>query len=254
MNLFYAPDIAQTLSLPEEESQHCVKVLRMKAGDRIHIIDGVGGLYEAQITEAHPKRTQVEILSVQTEYGRRPFRLHLAVAPTKNIDRFEWFVEKATEIGFDELTPICCRYSERKIIKPERIEKILVSAAKQSLKAYVPRLNPMTTFKDFVAHILSPSLRGTSEAEGVNNSQLSTLNSQLFIAHCYDQPKQHLFNVCPPASDVVVMVGPEGDFSEEEVELALRNSFQAITLGESRLRTETAGVVACHLVTVANLK
>ena len=236
MNLFYAPDIAQTLSLPEEESQHCVKVLRMKAGDHIHIIDGVGGLYEAQITEAHPKRTQIEILSVQTEYGRRPFRLHLAVAPTKNIDRFEWFVEKATEIGFDELTPVCCRYSERKIIKPERIEKILVSAAKQSLKAYVPRLNPMITFKDFI-----------------NNFSLLTPHSSLFIAHCYDQPKQHLFNVCPPASDVVVMIGPEGDFSEEEVELALRNSFRSITLGDSRLRTETAGVVACHLVTIANI-
>ena len=236
MNLFYAPDIAQTLTLPEEESQHCAKVLRMKAGERIHIIDGVGGLYEAQITEAHPKRTQVEILNVQIEYGRRPFRLHLAVAPTKNIDRFEWFVEKATEIGFDELTPLCCRYSERKVIKPERIEKILVSAAKQSLKAYVPRLNPMTTFKEFI-----------------NNSSSLISNSSLFIAHCYDQPKKHLLHACPTASDVVVMVGPEGDFSEEEVELALRSSFQAITLGESRLRTETAGVVACHLVTVANL-
>ena len=236
MNLFYAPDILQTLALPEEESQHCAKVLRMKAGERIHIIDGVGGLYEAEILEAHPKRTQVAILSEQHEYGRRPFRLHLAVAPTKNIDRFEWFVEKATEIGFDELTPLCCRYSERKIIKPERIEKILVSAAKQSLKAYVPRLNPMTTFKDFI-----------------NNSSSLTSHSSLFIAHCYDQPKQHLLHACPPASDVVVMVGPEGDFSEEEVELALRNSFQAITLGESRLRTETAGVVACHLVTIANL-
>ena len=236
MNLFYAPDIAQTLTLPEEESQHCAKVLRMKAGERIHIIDGVGGLYEAEILESHPKRTQVSILSEQHEYGRRPFRLHLAVAPTKNIDRFEWFVEKATEIGFDELTPLCCRYSERKIIKPERIEKILVSAAKQSLKAYVPRLNPMTTFKDFI-----------------NNSSSLTPHFSLFIAHCYDQPKQHLLHVCPSASDVVVMVGPEGDFSEEEVELALRNSFQAITLGESRLRTETAGVVACHLVTIANL-
>ncbi len=252
MNLFYAPDIAQTLSLPEEESQHCVKVLRMKAGDRIHIIDGVGGLYEAEILESHPKRTQVTILSEQHEYGRRPFRLHLAVAPTKNIDRFEWFVEKATEIGFDELTPLCCRYSERKIIKPERIEKILVSAAKQSLKAYVPRLNPMTTFKDFVSQYSSAVLGEVPEGEG--GSQLSTLNSQLFIAHCYDQPKQHLLHACPPASDVVVMVGPEGDFSEEEVELALRNSFRAITLGESRLRTETAGVVACHLVTIANLK
>ena len=237
MNLFYAPDILQTLSLPEEESQHCAKVLRMKAGEHIHIIDGVGGLYEAEILEAHPKRTQVSIISEQHEYGRRPFRLHLAVAPTKNIDRFEWFVEKATEIGFDELTPLCCRYSERKVIKPERIEKILVSAAKQSLKAYVPRLNPMMTAKEFIG-----------------NSSFLIPHSSLFIAHCYDQPKQHLFNACQPGGDVVVMVGPEGDFSEEEVELALRNSFQAITLGESRLRTETAGVVACHLVTVANLK
>ena len=237
MNLFYAPDILQTLALPEEESQHCAKVLRMKAGERIHIIDGVGGLYEAEILEAHPKRTQVAILSEQHEYGRRLFRLHLAVAPTKNIDRFEWFVEKATEIGFDELTPLCCRYSERKIIKPERIEKILVSAAKQSLKAYVPRLNPMQTFKEFMA----------------NNSQSSFQDSQLFIAHCYDQPKQHLLHACQPTGNVVVMVGPEGDFSEDEVELALRNSFRAVTLGESRLRTETAGVVACHLVTIANL-
>ena len=237
MNLFYAPDILQTLALPEEESQHCAKVLRMKAGERIHIIDGVGGLYEVEILEAHPKRTQVAILSEQHEYGRRPFRLHLAVAPTKNIDRFEWFVEKATEIGFDELTPLCCRYSERKIIKPERIEKILVSAAKQSLKAYVPRLNPMQTFKEFM----------------VNNSQSSFQDSQLFIAHCYDQPKQHLLHACQPTGNVVVMVGPEGDFSEDEVELALRNSFRAVTLGDSRLRTETAGVVACHLVTIANL-
>ena len=236
MNLFYAPDILQTLSLPEEESQHCAKVLRMKAGEHIHIIDGVGGLYEAEILEAHPKRTQVSIISEQHEYGRRPFRLHLAVAPTKNIDRFEWFVEKATEIGFDELTPLCCRYSERKVIKPERIEKILVSAAKQSLKAYVPRLNPMITAKEFIG-----------------NSSFLIPHSSLFIAHCYDQPKQHLFNACQPGGDVVVMVGPEGDFSEEEVELALRNSFQAITLGESRLRTETAGVVACHLVTIANI-
>ena len=236
MNLFYAPDILQTLSLPEDESQHCAKVLRMKAGEHIHIIDGVGGLYEAEILEAHPKRTQVSIISERHEYGRRPFRLHLAVAPTKNIDRFEWFVEKATEIGFDELTPLCCRYSERKVIKSERIEKILVSAAKQSLKAYVPRLNPMITAKEFIG-----------------NSSFLIPHSSLFIAHCYDQPKQHLFNACQPGGDVVVMVGPEGDFSEEEVELALRNSFQAITLGESRLRTETAGVVACHLVTIANI-
>ena len=171
MNLFYAPDIAQTQSLPEEESQHCVKVLRMKAGDRIHIIDGVGGLYEAQITEAHPKRTQVEILNVQTEYGRRPFRLHLAVAPTKNIDRFEWFVEKATEIGFDELTFLNSRYSERKVIKTERIEKILVSAVKQSLKASKPVLNEMMDFNKFISQ---------------------EFHGQKFICHCNEGEKKLL--------------------------------------------------------------
>jgi 16S rRNA (uracil1498-N3)-methyltransferase len=233
MNLFYAPNILETPFLPEEESSHCVRVLRHKAGDRINLIDGKGNLYDAELVSTHPKHAEVRILSVHNGYGSRPFRLHLAVAPTKNIDRFEWFVEKATEIGFDALTPLSCRFSERKVIKPERIEKILVSATKQSLKAAVPQLNGMTDFNDFVKSVAEPNR---------------------YIAHCHNIEKEHLLRVCAPASDVVVLVGPEGDFSREEVDAAMANGFQGVSLGESRLRTETAGIVACHLVTVANLR
>lgn len=233
MNLFYAPDIQETPFLPEEESFHCVKVLRMKEGDEIHIIDGRGCLYRALLKSAHVKRTEVEILETTPDFGARNFKLHLAVAPTKNIDRFEWFVEKATEIGFDTLTPVIGRYSERKVIKPERIEKILVSASKQSLKAFVPTLNPMITFADFI--------------KSVNETQR-------FIAHCHDMPKTNLLKACKPKGNVVVMIGPEGDFSEVEVETALGNGFKSVSLGDSRLRTETAGVVACHLVTIANFE
>lgn len=231
MTLFYAPDIAQTPFLNEEESLHCAKVLRLKAGDVVHVIDGVGGLYQVEIVAPHAKHTEVRILSVQHEFEKRPFRIHLAVAPTKNSDRFEWFVEKATEIGVDTITPLLCRYSERKLIKPERIEKILISASKQSLKAFVPKLNPMTPYTDFMNSVTEP---------------------HRFIAHCYEAEKMHLLHACPPHSDVVVLVGPEGDFSLDEVRLALDNNFKAVTLGNSRLRTETAGVVACHLVTVVN--
>lgn len=231
MNLFYAPDILTTPLLPEEESLHCVKVLRHKTGDIIHLIDGCGSMYEAEIVAAHPKRAEVRVISVTAGYNAHRYSLHMAVAPTKNIDRFEWFVEKATEIGLDELTPIVCRYSERRTLKPERIEKILLSASKQSLHAKVPRLNPPADFSDFV--------RGV-RADG------------RFIAHCYPGEKQYLLRACASVADAVVMVGPEGDFSEEEVRLALSSGFVGVSLGESRLRTETAGIVAAHLVAVAS--
>ena len=210
---------------------HCVKVLRHKTGDTIHLIDGRGSLYEAEILAAHPKRTEVRVLSVVREYGARRYSLHMAVAPTKNIDRFEWFVEKATEIGLDELTPVICRYSERRTLKMERIEKILLSASKQSLHAKVPRLNPAVEFSDFVPGV---------KAEG------------RFIAHCYDMEKQYLLRACVAARDAVLMVGPEGDFSEDEVGEAVAAGFVGVSLGGSRLRTETAGVVAAHLVAVAD--
>ena len=231
MNLYYAPQIKKAPFLPEEESLHCVKVLRQKSGDIIHIIDGVGGLYEAMIINPHQKKTEVEILKVTENYGQRNFKLHMAVAPTKNIDRFEWFVEKATEIGVDTITPILCRFSERKVIKQERVEKLVVSASKQSLKAFVPKVNPLTPFNDFI---------------------ISNQASNKYIAHCYNSEKQYLLDICQPLSDIILLVGPEGDFSIEEVKLALQNQFTPISLGNSRLRTETAGVVGCHLVNVVN--
>ncbi len=233
MELFYSPDLELTLQLPEEESRHCVKVLRHVVGDVISVIDGCGGLYEVEIVEAHQKRTSVKILSKQEDFGNMPYRLHIAVAPTKNIDRFEWFVEKATEIYCSELTPLLCRYSERKIVKGERVEKILLSAAKQSLKASVPVLHEMTEAKKFIAEVDC---------------------KHKFIAHCYDDiEKEHLMAVCPKGEPVVIMVGPEGDFSREEVELALENGFKSVSLGTSRLRTETAGVVAVNIVNLKNM-
>lgn len=233
MNLFYAPDILKTPFLPEEESLHCVKVLRHKTADHIHIIDGCGGLYEAEIVAPHPKHTEIRLLSAHQEFGKRGFRLHMAVAPTKNIDRFEWFVEKATEIGVDEITPLSCRFSERKIIKPERIEKILVSAAKQSLKAYIPKLNPMVDFTAFVNNVSEKNR---------------------YIAHCYNTPKSSLLKICEPNSDVVVLIGPEGDFSSDEVDAAVNCGFKSVSLGDARLRTETAALVACHTVSIVNVK
>lgn len=232
MQLFYAPHIATTPFLPEEESLHCIKVLRHKEGDTINIIDGKGTLYNALITSPHIKRTQVQIVNSTPDFGTHPYHLHLAVAPTKNIDRFEWFVEKATEIGFDSLTPLECAFSERRIIKPERIEKIIISAAKQSLKAQIPILNPLTPFSDFAKNIPQ---------------------TNKFIAHCYSGQKPHLMRVCPQNTDIVIAIGPEGDFSIDEVNLATSQGFQPITLGSSRLRTETAAVVACHIAAIANI-
>ena len=231
MHVFYTPDILTKAELPEEEAAHCTRVLRLSEGDEITLTDGNGYFYQAEISAASNKRCSVIIKETTFQEPLWPCHLHIAMAPTKNMDRNEWFAEKATEIGFSELTFLNCRYSERKVIKNERIEKILISAMKQSLKARLPKLNEMVDFDKFI----------TGNFEG-----------QKFIAHCYEAEKMHLLHACPPHSDVVVLVGPEGDFSLDEVRLALDNNFKAVTLGNSRLRTETAGVVACHLVTVVN--
>ena len=226
--MFYAPDIETSLFLPEEESQHAVKVLRLQAGDRVELIDGKGGYYKAEIIFPHHKRCEIQILEKQAEFRKRPYHLHIAIAPTKNIERLEWFAEKVTEIGIDEITPVICRFSERKVIKHDRLEKILVSAMKQSLKAYLPRLNEQCTFEQFLKRANS---------------------GQRFIAHCYDEnTKKLLSSLYIPKQDVTILIGPEGDFSPEEVEKALKTGFIPVSLGESRLRTETAGVVACHTV------
>ena len=231
MALFYVPNLASGNVLPEEESQHAVKVLRLQVGSGITVVDGIGGFYNAQITNPHPKHCGFEIVESQTEFGKRDYKLHIAIAPTKNIERLEWFIEKATEIGIDEITPVICRFSERKIVKEERLEKIIISAAKQSVKAYFPKLNPLCTFDELLK---------TQSA------------SQKFIAHCYDEDKRLLQTEIQKSTDILILIGPEGDFSIEEVQKAISLGFAPVSLGKSRLRTETAGVVACHTVALLN--
>ena len=231
MHVFYTPDILIREELPEEEAAHAVRVLRLQPGDEVMLTDGVGNFYRAEITPASQKRCLVQILETLPQAPLWKGHLHLAMAPTKNMDRTEWFAEKATEIGFDELTFLNCRYSERKIIKTERIQKILVSAMKQSLKARLPKLHEMTTFQQFITQPFS---------------------GQKFIAHCYEGEKPLLQEVLRKGEDALVLIGPEGDFSEEEVQKALENGFQPISLGRSRLRTETAALVACHLMNLMN--
>lgn len=233
MHVFYTPDIANTQELPEEEAGHCLRVLRLGIGDEVMLTDGRGFFYQAVIAVATQKRCMVKIVS-KTE--QEPFwggHLHLALAPTKNMDRMEWLAEKATEIGFDELTFLNCRFSERKVIKTDRIEKIVVSAVKQSLKARKPVVNEMTDFRKFMERDFS---------------------GQKFIAHCYEGEKPLLRDVLHPDEDAVILVGPEGDFSPEEVTLAMEKGFQPVSLGKSRLRTETAALVAVHLMNLTHYK
>lgn len=233
MHVFYTPDIANTQELPEEEAGHCLRVLRLGIGDEVMLTDGRGFFYQAVISAATQKRCMVKIVS-KTE--QEPFwggHLHLALAPTKNMDRMEWLAEKATEIGFDELTFLNCRFSERKVIKTDRIEKIVVSAVKQSLKARKPVVNEMTDFRKFMERDFS---------------------GQKFIAHCYEGEKPLLRDVLHPDEDAVILVGPEGDFSPEEVTLAMEKGFQPVSLGKSRLRTETAALVAVHLMNLTHYK
>lgn len=231
MHVFYTPDILRNPELPEEEAQHCTRVLRLGVGDNITLTDGRGNFYKAEITVANSKRCLVAITETIHQNPLWPCHLHIAVAPTKNMDRNEWFAEKATEIGIDELTFLNCRFSERKVIKTERIEKILISAIKQSLKARLPKLNEMIDFTNFIAQ---------------------DFKGQKFIAHCYEGEKPLLKDVLTPGKDAVVLIGPEGDFSEEEVKAAIERGFTPISLGKSRLRTETAALVACHTMNLMN--
>ncbi|MDR1682351.1 MAG: 16S rRNA (uracil(1498)-N(3))-methyltransferase [Candidatus Symbiothrix sp.] len=231
MLLFYAPDVLIDGFLPETESQHCIRVLRKQIGDKLDVTDGKGAFYKAQIVEAHPKHCRVEILET---IPYRPYwnnRIEIAVAPTKNLDRIEWFAEKAMETGINKITFLKTRFSERKEMKTDRIRKILVSAMKQSEKAVLPELQEMTDFKGFITQPFS---------------------GQKAIAHCYAGEKPLLSQWYRPNENILVLIGPEGDFSEEEVALANRNGFQSISLGESRLRTETAALAVCFGVQVLN--
>ena len=227
MHLFYTPDIAHSNELPPEEAAHALRVLRLKVGDELTLTDGMGSFYRAEIAVADNKHCLVNVLETLPQPALWKGHLHLALAPTKNMDRMEWLAEKATEIGFDELTFLNCRYSERRVIKLERIEKIVVSAVKQSLKARMPQLHELTNFDKFIRQPFC---------------------GQKCIAHCYPGEKPLLKDILHPEEDALVLIGPEGDFSEEEVALAIENGFQPISLGASRLRTETAALVAVHLM------
>lgn len=233
-NLFYAPDIVPpNHTLPEEESKHCVRVLRMGLGDRLHLTDGRGSMYTAEITDPNPKRCTVKVIEIQEDYGRRGYSLTMAVAPTKNLERYEWFLEKATEVGCDAFIPIECSRSERRVIKPERETKVITSAVKQSLSAYHPRLEPMTGVRDVIENA----------AGGVK-----------LIAHCGDavSGRRYISDCVEKGVDVLILIGPEGDFSPEEVEFAVAHGFTEITLGDARLRTETAALYAVIETAMAN--
>ena len=240
MHLFFTPDIssAPIYSLNEEESKHCVRVLRLSVGDKIQLIDGVGGFYEAEIIDNNPKKCVVSIIKSEKEVGKRNHYFHIAIAPTKNMDRLEWFVEKATEVGIDEISLINCKTSERTVVKTERLNKVAISAIKQSMKAYLPKIKEVVNFKEFI----------TSEKD---------FNGQRFIAHCNPSPAglsdiPHLKNCYTPSKSVLVLIGPEGDFTIDEVKMALENGFKEISLGESRLRTETAALYACTVLNIQN--
>ncbi len=234
MQLFYTPDIVPANShyfLNEEESKHCIRVLRLEKGNEVQLIDGKGGLYTAVIQDAHPKRTILQIISTIAAFNKRNHYLHIAMAPTKNIERMEWFLEKATEIGIDEITPIICQRSERKEVKTDRLNKIITAAIKQSIKAYHPVLNEPVSYKQFIS---------------------KSFDSQKFIAHCENTEKTSLKAELISNGNYVILIGPEGDFAPDEINDAIQNNFKAITLGYSRLRTETAALEACFEVNFLN--
>ncbi|MDO1500728.1 16S rRNA (uracil(1498)-N(3))-methyltransferase [Winogradskyella maritima] len=233
MQLFYSPIISESdnvIVFDKEESRHITKVLRKRVGDTLSITNGKGWLFSAVLNVVEQKRCEAKISS--KEFSKpKSYKLHLAVAPTKMSDRYEWFLEKATEIGIDSITPIICKHSERKMIKPERFEKIIQSAMKQSLHLYLPELKPAQPFHEFL----------NQDFEG-----------QRIIAHCEDSDRTSLKSIIKKGSEITILIGPEGDFSSEEIELAISKGFKPVTLGNTRLRTETAAIVACHSVAFIN--
>lgn len=226
LRFFYAPDALNSDELPPDEAMHALRVLRLKIGDEMYLMDGQGNYYRAEVTLAHTKHCFYEIKETMPQKLQWQGRVHLAIAPTKLMDRMEWMVEKAVEIGIDELSFVNCQYSERRLVKLPRMEKIVVAAMKQSHKAWKPQVNEICPFADFIANV----------PEG-----------RKFIAHCYDEvPRSFLYDELrrEPQADALVMIGPEGDFSLDEVKAAIAHGFQSVHLGKSRLRTETAGLAA----------
>jgi 16S rRNA (uracil1498-N3)-methyltransferase len=233
MQVFYAPDITgEYYTLDERESKHIVRVLRMGKGSEIKLIDGKGNLYDGIVSDPDQRACKIRIIRIFKGFEERNYRLHIAISPLKNPERFEWFLEKSVEIGIDEITPIICHNTEKQGSKPERLNNIIVSAMKQSLKARDTRLNAACTFSEFIN-----TLR----------------NGTLMIAHCNDVTgRKGVGEACQKGNDAVILIGPEGDFSEEEIKEAGNHGYIPVHLGKSRLRTETAGVAACHSIYFIN--
>lgn len=233
MHVFYTPDITSNdYVLNEDESKHCIKVLRLNTGAEVYLIDGVGGLYKAAIVGQTKKNVELKVLEATHNYNKRNHHLHIAVAPTKNIDRLEWFLEKATEIGIEEITPVICDRSERRIVKEDRLVKVITSAVKQSLQAYHPKVNSQINFSDFL------------KIENDTNKM---------IAHCIDESsRKYISEIAEPHQSYTILIGPEGDFTPAEIDLALQNGYKPLTLGNTRLRTETAALAACFEVNYLN--
>lgn len=246
MELFFSSDIEGGICrLDKDESGHCVKVLRHRTGDEISVIDGCGTLYRCRITSDSPKGVEAMVLEETPDWGGHPYRLHMAVCPTKNNDRYEWFVEKACEIGLDEVSPVIGEHSERRVFKTARVEKILVSAAKQSLKGAVPVVNEPVAVREFI--------EGMADGAGAGDGVAGAGGPLKLIAYCFEDervPRRSIKEVLGgyEGSDVVVLIGPEGDFSKAEAELAIQNGFIPVHLGDSRLRTETAALTAVAAV------
>jgi 16S rRNA (uracil1498-N3)-methyltransferase len=231
MNLFYQPLIPEGINhLDAEESKHCVRVLRKAKGDSIHITDGKGFFYEATITKADAHQCEFNITK-KTEEQSRNFSIHIAISPTKNTDRLEWFVEKAVELGVDKITFVECKNTERPYLKIDRMEKVAISAMKQSLKASIPILQGLTKLTDLLK---------------------STTETTKLIAYVDPLNNQHLKDFAKPGLSYLVLIGPEGDFSLQELNLALEKEFTKVSLGPSRLRTETAGIASCHILNLIN--
>lgn len=234
MQLFYNPEVKTSdkeIHFSKDESRHIFKVLRKSAGDLIHITNGEGNVFEAELSQVSQKHCVSKILKFENE-SPLPYRLHLAVAPTKLNDRYEWFLEKATEIGITEITPIICEYSERKVVKMDRCNRIVQSALKQSLKAWMPKIHTPLSYEDFIASKSDYDIK--------------------CIAHCEETEKQSLKDVVLKGQSACILIGPEGDFSTQEIKAAMAAGYCAIHLGQSRLRTETAAIVACHSVAFIN--
>jgi 16S rRNA (uracil1498-N3)-methyltransferase len=233
MQIFYAPGIeGRSHTLDETESRHCIKVLRMTRGTAVKVIDGKGNLFEGYISDPDIKRCVIAITSEIKDYEKREYYLHIAISPLKNPERFEWFIEKSVEIGIDEITPLICKHTEKQSIKQERTENIIISAMKQSLKARKPILNPPVLFDEFISR----------EHSG-----------KKMIAHCINElPRKNFSEAYSKGSNATIMIGPEGDFSADEISSAVQNGFVPFQMGTARLRTETAGIAACHSVYFMN--